>query len=127
MWGIGSGWVGVWVKEVLCVRMMLTSSAASTHRPTWSGSTCNHLQRHPSSPQPTEHDQPHIQSPSFHHNQPTTNPIFRAPTTHDQVVEMAYQRTKNFERLSFLYLLTGNTDKLRKMLKVRTVAWRGVA
>lgn len=36
-----------------------------------------------------------------------------------QVVEMAYQRTKNFERLSFLYLLTGNTDKLRKMLKVR--------
>lgn len=34
------------------------------------------------------------------------------------VVEMAYQRTKNFERLSFLYLLTGNTDKLRKMLKI---------
>lgn len=31
---------------------------------------------------------------------------------------MAYQRTKNFERLSFLYLLTGNTDKLRKMLKI---------
>lgn len=35
-----------------------------------------------------------------------------------QVVEMSYQRTKNFERLSFLYLLTGNTDKLRKMLKI---------
>ena len=35
-----------------------------------------------------------------------------------EVVEMAYQRTKNFERLSFLYLLTGNTDKLRKMLKI---------
>ena len=35
-----------------------------------------------------------------------------------QVVEMAYQRTKNFERLSFLYLLTGNTEKLRKMLKI---------
>ncbi|CAM9256260.1 unnamed protein product [Chrysoparadoxa australica] len=35
-----------------------------------------------------------------------------------QVVEMAYQRTKNFERLSFLYLLTGNTDKLKKMLKI---------
>jgi coatomer protein complex subunit alpha (xenin) len=34
------------------------------------------------------------------------------------VVEMAYQRTKNFERLSFLYLLTGNTEKLRKMLKI---------
>ena len=25
---------------------------------------------------------------------------------------------QNFERLSFLYLLTGNTDKLRKMLKI---------
>ena len=34
------------------------------------------------------------------------------------VVEMAYQRTKNFERLSFLYLITGNTEKLRKMLKI---------
>ena len=33
-----------------------------------------------------------------------------------QVVEMSYQRTKNFERLSFLYLLTGNIEKLRKML-----------
>ncbi|CAK4134204.1 unnamed protein product [Aphanomyces euteiches] len=35
-----------------------------------------------------------------------------------QVVEMAYQRTKNFERLSFLYLITGNRDKLKKMLKI---------
>lgn len=35
-----------------------------------------------------------------------------------QVVEMAYQRTKNFERLSFLYLITGNVEKLRKMLKI---------
>mmetsp|Transcript_41337 Transcript_41337/g.66408 ORF Transcript_41337/g.66408 Transcript_41337/m.66408 type:complete len:1247 (-) Transcript_41337:3304-7044(-) len=35
-----------------------------------------------------------------------------------KVVEMAYQRTKDFERLSFLYLITGNTDKLRKMLKI---------
>eukprot|EP00123_Amoebidium_parasiticum_P013063 comp21742_c0_seq1/m.30782 comp21742_c0_seq1/g.30782 ORF comp21742_c0_seq1/g.30782 comp21742_c0_seq1/m.30782 type:complete len:1239 (-) comp21742_c0_seq1:244-3960(-) len=35
-----------------------------------------------------------------------------------QVVEMAYQRMKNFERLSFLYLITGHTDKLRKMLKI---------
>ncbi len=35
-----------------------------------------------------------------------------------QVVEMAYQRTKNFERLSFLYLITGNLDKLQKMLKI---------
>jgi coatomer protein complex subunit alpha (xenin) len=35
-----------------------------------------------------------------------------------QVVEMSYQRTKSFERLSFLYLLTGNVEKLRKMLKI---------
>ena len=35
-----------------------------------------------------------------------------------QVVEMAYQRTKDMERLSFLYLITGNIDKLRKMLKI---------
>ena len=35
-----------------------------------------------------------------------------------QVVEMAYQRTRNFERLSFLYLITGNIDKLRKMLAI---------
>ena len=26
---------------------------------------------------------------------------------------MCYQRTKNFDKLSFLYLITGNTDKLR--------------
>lgn len=38
-----------------------------------------------------------------------------------QVVEMAYQRTKSFERLSFLYLITGNTDKLRKMLQISTM------
>ncbi|KAJ1619135.1 COPI alpha subunit C-terminus-domain-containing protein [Pavlovales sp. CCMP2436] len=31
---------------------------------------------------------------------------------------MCYQRTKDFERLSFLYLITGNTDKLAKMLKI---------
>ncbi|KAK6730515.1 hypothetical protein RB195_007150 [Necator americanus] len=35
-----------------------------------------------------------------------------------QVVEMAYQRTKNFEKLSFLYLVTGNTEKLSKMMKI---------
>ncbi|CAG8443593.1 6189_t:CDS:10 [Acaulospora morrowiae] len=35
-----------------------------------------------------------------------------------QVVEMAYQRIKNFDRLSFLYLATGNFEKLRKMLKI---------
>ncbi|KAI4342161.1 hypothetical protein MLD38_026815 [Melastoma candidum] len=32
-------------------------------------------------------------------------------------VEYIYQMTKSFERLSFLYLLTDNTDKLTKMLK----------
>ncbi len=31
---------------------------------------------------------------------------------------MAYQRTKNFDRLSFLYLITGNMEKLRKMTKI---------
>ena len=35
-----------------------------------------------------------------------------------QVVEMAYQRTKNFDKLTFLYLLTGNLEKLRKMMKI---------
>mmetsp|Transcript_44916 Transcript_44916/g.54421 ORF Transcript_44916/g.54421 Transcript_44916/m.54421 type:complete len:1287 (-) Transcript_44916:192-4052(-) len=35
-----------------------------------------------------------------------------------QVVEMSYQRTKDFDRLSFLYSITGDTDKLRKMLKI---------
>lgn len=33
-------------------------------------------------------------------------------------MEYAYQKTKNFERLSFLYLITGNIDKLGKMLKI---------
>lgn len=31
---------------------------------------------------------------------------------------MSYQRTKDFDRLSFLYMLTGDTEKLRKMLKI---------
>ncbi|EIN08411.1 coatomer subunit alpha-2 [Punctularia strigosozonata HHB-11173 SS5] len=35
-----------------------------------------------------------------------------------KIVETAYQRTKNFERLSFLYLVTGSTDKLSKMQKI---------
>ena len=35
-----------------------------------------------------------------------------------QVVEMAYQRTKNFDKLSFMYLITGNLEKLRKMMKI---------
>lgn len=35
-----------------------------------------------------------------------------------QIVEVAYQRTKNFDRLSFLYLVTGNPEKLVKMAKI---------
>ncbi|KAK3106032.1 hypothetical protein FSP39_011311 [Pinctada imbricata] len=38
-----------------------------------------------------------------------------------QIVEMAYQRTKNFDKLSFLYLITGNLDKLRKMMKIAEI------
>ena len=38
-----------------------------------------------------------------------------------EVVEMAYQKTKEFERLSFLYLITGNSDKMKKMLKIAEV------
>lgn len=33
-------------------------------------------------------------------------------------MEFSYQKTKSFERLSFLYLITGNLEKLRKMLKI---------
>lgn len=40
-----------------------------------------------------------------------------------QVVEMAYQRTKNFDKLSFLYLITGNLEKLRKMMKIGEKIW----
>lgn len=35
-----------------------------------------------------------------------------------QIVEMVYQKTKNFDSLSFLYLITGNVNKLKKMLKI---------
>jgi coatomer protein complex subunit alpha (xenin) len=34
------------------------------------------------------------------------------------VVERAYQQTKNFDKLSFLYLTTGSTSKLSKMQKI---------
>lgn len=34
------------------------------------------------------------------------------------VVEMSYQRTSDFDRLSFLYLITGNVPNLRKMLAI---------
>ena len=33
-------------------------------------------------------------------------------------MEMAYQRTKNFDKLQFLYLITGNLEKLTKMMKI---------
>ncbi|KAF9593124.1 hypothetical protein IFM89_020334 [Coptis chinensis] len=37
------------------------------------------------------------------------------------IVEYAYQKTKNFERLSFLYLITGNIEKLSKMMKIAEI------
>ncbi|XP_058799728.1 coatomer subunit alpha isoform X2 [Phymastichus coffea] len=38
-----------------------------------------------------------------------------------QVVEMCYQRIKNFEKLAFLYLITGNLEKLKKMTKIAEI------
>ncbi|XP_065347768.1 coatomer subunit alpha [Cloeon dipterum] len=38
-----------------------------------------------------------------------------------QVVEMCYQRTKSFDKLSFLYLITGNLEKLRKMNNIAEI------
>nr|GAT59180.1 coatomer alpha subunit [Mycena chlorophos] len=35
-----------------------------------------------------------------------------------KIVEKAYQQTKNFDKLSFLYLATGSTEKLSKMQKI---------
>lgn len=37
------------------------------------------------------------------------------------VVEMSYQRTKDFEKLAFLYLITGNMEKLQKMMKIAQI------
>ncbi|GLJ14129.1 hypothetical protein SUGI_0226700 [Cryptomeria japonica] len=37
------------------------------------------------------------------------------------IVEYAYQRTKDFEQLSFLYLITGNLDKFTKMLRIAEI------
>lgn len=34
---------------------------------------------------------------------------------------MCYQRTKNFDKLAFLYLITGNLEKLRKMTKIAEI------
>lgn len=38
-----------------------------------------------------------------------------------QVVEMAYQRVKDFEKLAFLYLISGNLEKLQKMMKIAQI------
>lgn len=35
-----------------------------------------------------------------------------------QIVELAYQRTQNYDRLSFMYLSTGNETNLRQMMKI---------
>jgi len=37
-----------------------------------------------------------------------------------QIVEKVYQKTASFDALSFLYLITGNIDKLKKMLYIAT-------
>jgi len=37
-----------------------------------------------------------------------------------QIVETAYQKAKNFDKLSFLYLLTGNAQKLGMMQVIAT-------
>jgi len=37
------------------------------------------------------------------------------------VVEMSYQKTKNFDRLTFLYFITGDIEKLKKMQKIANV------
>lgn len=34
------------------------------------------------------------------------------------VLEFVYQKTKNFDKLSFLYVCTGNSNKLKKMVKI---------
>lgn len=39
------------------------------------------------------------------------------------IVEEAYMKTSNFDRLSFLYTITGNTENLRKMLNIAN-KWR---
>ena len=35
-----------------------------------------------------------------------------------QIVEMAYQKLRNFDKLSFLYLSTGDEEKLARMAKI---------
>ena len=38
-----------------------------------------------------------------------------------EVVELCYQRTNNLNKLSFLYLINGNHEKLKKMMKISSV------
>ncbi|CAL8128781.1 unnamed protein product [Orchesella dallaii] len=38
-----------------------------------------------------------------------------------QIVELCYQRTKNYAKLTFLYTITGNLDKLQKLLKIAMI------
>uniref|UniRef100_A0A914ZVK8 Coatomer subunit alpha n=1 Tax=Parascaris univalens TaxID=6257 RepID=A0A914ZVK8_PARUN len=38
-----------------------------------------------------------------------------------QMVEMSYQRTKDFQKLAFLYVITGNMEKLQKMMKIAQI------
>lgn len=35
-----------------------------------------------------------------------------------QIVEMVYQKSRQFDKLSFLYLVTGNEEKLKRMAKI---------
>lgn len=37
------------------------------------------------------------------------------------MVEYCYQQTKNYDKLSFLYLITGNLAKLRRMMKINEI------
>ena len=37
------------------------------------------------------------------------------------IVETCYQRTKSFEKLSFLYVITGNHENLKKMMKIASI------
>lgn len=39
------------------------------------------------------------------------------------IVEICYQRTKQYNKLSFLYFITGNMEKLTKMLKITDVSF----
>lgn len=36
-------------------------------------------------------------------------------------METCYQRTKNFDKLTFLYMVTGNMEKQKKMMKISEI------